>query len=274
MNHDMIAAGHPPLRFEQASYEALLRRKHWDDRPQRAADPQYEVQLWAAGRKAAAEAALALLEGRARRIQEERAEASWPEFAEANCFACHQPLRSEVGRLPLATMLKNESGVPAWQTWNTALVEVVAGSDARAVADVVQPLREAMERSQVADAAAVSVLAREARNVVHRIVPTRAVTRQAVLERLGQPSNTATWDELCQRAAALAAVERSLRDRGTVAPDQARERLQRVADGLKFTRAGIEWPVVFESSTKMSMADMSRELEVVRRDLLLAEMTR
>ena len=24
MNHDMIAAGHPPLRFEQASYEALL----------------------------------------------------------------------------------------------------------------------------------------------------------------------------------------------------------------------------------------------------------
>ena len=26
MNHDMIAAGHPPLHFELASYEALIKR--------------------------------------------------------------------------------------------------------------------------------------------------------------------------------------------------------------------------------------------------------
>src|SRR5262245_53036366 len=89
MNHDMIAAGHPPLRFEQASFEALIGTKHWDDRPQRKTEPEFEVQLWAAGRIAAAEAALAVLEGRARRESGQESVAPWPEFAEGNCFACH-----------------------------------------------------------------------------------------------------------------------------------------------------------------------------------------
>src|SRR5947208_2216032 len=47
VNHDLYAAGHPPLRFELASYEALIGRKHWDDAPRRVADADYEVQLWA-----------------------------------------------------------------------------------------------------------------------------------------------------------------------------------------------------------------------------------
>src|SRR5262245_38175988 len=98
MNHDMLAAGHPPLRFELASYEALLPRKHWDDRPRRRTEPDYEVKLWAAGRFASTEAALALLAARAKRAADaadSQSVAAWPEFAEANCFACHQPLRAK-----------------------------------------------------------------------------------------------------------------------------------------------------------------------------------
>ena len=66
VTHDMLAAGHPPLRFEMASHQALIERKHWDDAAA-TAQPEYEVQLWAAGRIASAEAALDLLEGRAKR---------------------------------------------------------------------------------------------------------------------------------------------------------------------------------------------------------------
>ncbi len=29
LNHDMLAAGHPPLRFELSAYHDLIRRKHW-----------------------------------------------------------------------------------------------------------------------------------------------------------------------------------------------------------------------------------------------------
>src|SRR5262245_3573174 len=127
MNHDMIAAGHPPLRFELGSYEALIPRKHWDDQPRRMAEPEFEVQLWSAGRVAAAEAALALTESRARKAAAggqgtgDGGRGTWPELAESDCFACHQPLRAQNGRLPLAKGITALHGVPPWQTWNLAL---------------------------------------------------------------------------------------------------------------------------------------------------------
>src|SRR5207248_11256902 len=121
MNHDMIAAGHPPLRFELAAYEALLQPKHWNDGLRRLAEPDYEVQLWAAGRMAAAEATLALTESRAKRAS---ADAPWPELAEYNCFACHQSLRPEAGKLTDAASLDRPRSVPLWQTWNLAFAEL------------------------------------------------------------------------------------------------------------------------------------------------------
>lgn len=101
MNHDMIAAGHPPLRFELAAYERAL-PKHWNDARQRAGTRDYEVKLWLAGQLANFDHGLSLLESRLTRsaAKEEventaaRAPSPWPEFAESNCSTCHHRLRA------------------------------------------------------------------------------------------------------------------------------------------------------------------------------------
>jgi hypothetical protein len=269
MNHDMIAAGHPPLRFEQASYEALIPQKHWDDRPQRMSEPNYEVRLWAAGRIAAAEATFTLLYGRAERAKH----GPWPEFAEWNCFACHQPLQSEGKRQALAATSTSYVGVPAWQTWNTALATVVPQANTESLASSLKKLQDAMERSPLSDAMEIAMLTADAQRSLQHI-SLEQITRRGLLNALEKPSAATGWDELCQQFAALTAVERSQRDAGKPADERIRRQLRPIAEALKFDRPGIEWPAMFEGSGTMSMADVSRELESVRRALVSAEENR
>lgn len=88
MNHDIIAAGHPALRFEMASHHSRL-PKHWRD--DQAGDiAGFEAKLWAAGAVAAADAWLALQQGRA---GGKTAVSTWPDFAANDCSSCHQSLR-------------------------------------------------------------------------------------------------------------------------------------------------------------------------------------
>ncbi|QDU19943.1 multiheme c-type cytochrome [Urbifossiella limnaea] len=86
MNHDMIAAGHPRLNFDFATYQFIL-PKHWYERdrskPESRPDPDFETRAWLIGRVAHAEAACKLTADRAKRAD------PWPEFAEYSCVACH-----------------------------------------------------------------------------------------------------------------------------------------------------------------------------------------
>lgn len=99
VNHDLIAAGHPVLKFELAAYRALL-PQHWNDARLRAKHDSYEMALYAAGQKQASLAALDLLAARYDRSHatlpdpkaSEHLSSVWPEFAEFDCFACHHDL--------------------------------------------------------------------------------------------------------------------------------------------------------------------------------------
>jgi hypothetical protein len=63
MNHDMIAAGHPRLAFEPASFHASGNyRKHWAER---GSARDFEVRVWAVGKVATLRAAVNLLYERA-----------------------------------------------------------------------------------------------------------------------------------------------------------------------------------------------------------------
>ncbi|HMC10290.1 MAG TPA: hypothetical protein VKH44_03330, partial [Pirellulaceae bacterium] len=305
MNHDMIAAGHPPLRFELASYEALL-SKHWDDRPRRAVEPAYEVQLWAAGRIAAADAALTLLESRARRSAEEgdRSQGpSWPEFAESNCLACHQPLRPPAGKAPVVSSGRTPSAI-AWQSWNTALVgSVVFGNSLIENERPPQPfgkaagnLRAAMEQSLEPLPAAIASLAASARAALRQSA--RVDSGGRILDRHGRPLHAGAalqvepfalsvegWDEACQQVAALVAAERTIGDAGqnrgsgVALPDDRRwsplhERILRVGQSLRFIRDDRQWPAALAETTAgtaspaMTMTQISHELEALRRELM------
>ncbi len=83
VNHDLIAADHPPLAFEMAAYQAIM-PQHWTSRDNPA-------KLWAVGQAVAAEAAVDLLEHRLARADAPRA--AWPEFSQYDCSACHHDVR-------------------------------------------------------------------------------------------------------------------------------------------------------------------------------------
>ena len=84
VDHEMIAAGHPDLYFELASFSAVM-PKHWKDPLDK--DPWREVRELAAGQ------AVQLREQLNRVVREASGTAAtWPEFAELDCFACHHGL--------------------------------------------------------------------------------------------------------------------------------------------------------------------------------------
>jgi Cytochrome c554 and c-prime len=115
MNHDLIAAGHPPLFFEFASYHAQL-PKHWRDEIGRSS-ANFEAQLWLAGQIASLDASLTLLEQRARQTKKPSA---WPELSEYTCAACHHDLNAPAGpqtRLPTTHIT---GGRVHYSPWNRA----------------------------------------------------------------------------------------------------------------------------------------------------------
>lgn len=148
MNHDMIAAGHPPLRFELASYERAL-PKHWNDARQRADTRDYELKLWLAGQIANFDSGLSLLESRLKRSQaepEHRAKAIWPEFAESNCSACHHALRSPTEWKDLGIVSRPTDQPLENRGWNCSGLATLAGLKRPLAADDLPPARDNFRR--------------------------------------------------------------------------------------------------------------------------------
>ena len=125
VDHDLIAAGHPWLRFEFGDYHAKW-HKHWEIAKDKdsSVDPRarrdFEARAWLVGQVASAQTALDLLASRAR-----DGKRPWPEFAEQDCFACHHDLREPNQRLPRP----GKAGMPIWNAWYTAMAPVAVGAD-------------------------------------------------------------------------------------------------------------------------------------------------
>lgn len=107
VDHELIAAGHPALRFElETSTERMPR--HWRTAP--AGGTSLRARDWAVGQAVQLAASLEQLARRAR-----SAGSSWPEYAELRCEACHHALtppdkswRQESG------YAGRRAGVPPW----------------------------------------------------------------------------------------------------------------------------------------------------------------
>ena len=109
VNHDLISAGHPRLTFEFGAYHANM-PPHWRPRKTLASH------LWAIGQLESAQAALALLSHRAKT-------GPWPEFAEYDCFACHQSL-AQPGRQQTGS---RKPGVLPWGSWYFVFTDHLVG---------------------------------------------------------------------------------------------------------------------------------------------------
>ncbi len=87
VGHEMIAAGHPDLYFELASFTAAMPR-HWIERSagdHTKDDPFADVRMFAVGQ------AVQLRE-QLQRVARNSNGNAWPEFADLDCFACHHSL--------------------------------------------------------------------------------------------------------------------------------------------------------------------------------------
>jgi hypothetical protein len=136
VNHDLIAAGHPRLAFELAAFLDRMPR-HWVEkgppawRPASSREPappssDFRIRAWAIGQVVTAGAAAELLADRAERSSPQLSQpASWPEFAEYDCFGCHfqlGPNRREHAPGRQAA----DIGLPAWGSWTTPMLTALA----------------------------------------------------------------------------------------------------------------------------------------------------
>ena len=85
VDHEMIAAGHPDLYFELASFSAAM-PEHWRPRATQS-DPWADVRSLAVGQ------AIHLRE-QLYRVARNAQSPHWPEFSDLDCYACHHNLTS------------------------------------------------------------------------------------------------------------------------------------------------------------------------------------
>ncbi len=148
MNHDMIAAGHPRLNFDFATYQAMLPR-HWFERDRTQpgdvpAGKDFEARSWLVGRVAHAEAACKLTADRATRVE------TWPEFAESSCVACHHrlsnPFEKDASAQKYPAAVGRPLGSPPWQPiWPVTRPADFAALNPGPAAGAVSALQSAMQ---------------------------------------------------------------------------------------------------------------------------------
>jgi hypothetical protein len=201
VNHDLIAAGHPRLRFEYGAYLANYPARHW-----RTVDDQ--AGAWLLGQVVSAKAAVDLLKYRA----DPKNAKPWPEFAEYGCFSCHHDLRDQAWRR------KPGAGALSWGTWYFSQLPIVTGAFAdrqplgklaetmaKTYPDQKQVMTEAISVSKILGNWAVR-LERESRDEksLEKLL--------AVLVKEHPSDGGPDWDRAAQRYLGIAAIYNALGD--------------------------------------------------------------
>ncbi|HEV3446661.1 MAG TPA: multiheme c-type cytochrome [Gemmataceae bacterium] len=237
LNHDLYAAGHPPLYYEFSAFLGSM-PKHWSEQEEKARYPDLELRAWAVGQLTSAQAALELLAARAEHKQK-----PWPEFAEYNCYACHHSLRVGSPSTPIAGPGRRTPGALPWNSWFTALLPDAVSAfsndrESKLLGQQVTTLGQQMEqplpnREQVAGEA--SSLAHQLGRLLSSSERLRydEATLRALIGKLPDQAGyvaPADWEQAAQAYLAGAAVYRTRRD---LHPGYANALLKRTLDDLR-----------------------------------------
>jgi hypothetical protein len=215
VNHDLIAAGHPRLRFEYGAYLANYPARHWKVADDHARYGDFEARAWLLGQAASAKAALDLLEYRA----DPKHGKPWPEFAEYGCFSCHHDLQDQEWRR------KRDANPLPWGTWYFSQRAIVAGtlpSASPADRRLFDELTRIMGENDPEPRARVIAEAMKAGRVLDRWMSDldrrecwdeKSLRRLlAVLAREDLRAEGLDWDRAAQRYLGIAAVYNALGD--------------------------------------------------------------
>jgi hypothetical protein len=217
VNHDLIAAGHPPLRFEFAAYLARMPR-HGPADADRRRYPDFEARAWAVGQLVSARTDLELLA-----VQAQSTEKAWPEFAEYDCFACHHDL-GRAGRQRPPGLGVRTLGAAPWGNWYYSMLPHVfalrSTEDSATIRSTLNALRQEMQKP-LPDRGSV---AKQAQKAIEQLSPWLARLSQGkyddpvLLRQLLSSLETEdkpvalNWDAEGQRFLAMTALYQALRD--------------------------------------------------------------
>lgn len=199
VDHEMIAAGHPDLYFEQASFQAVMPR-HWAEK-----DAGNDVRALAVGQAVQLREQLA-------KITREAQSGAWPEFAELDCFACHHSLtpamdswRQQLG------YAHRKAGNPAWNISRYVILREVAkeadGGTAQQLAsqvDAVYALVSTPSADRAQIAAKASVASETADRLALRMLEAQLDPARLMKAIAGDAEFIAAQDERAAEQAAMA----------------------------------------------------------------------
>jgi hypothetical protein len=247
VNHDLIAAGHPRLNFEFATYLASY-PKHWKEKQ------EIEAKSWAIGQVVTAGAVVDLLAARALaskpgvKRQAPAPEAIWPEFSESECFACHHNLTNpspyqKPGHAP---------GQLPWQTWPSTMLPALAKGYPEVSLAPFDQLRVEMARP-VPDPDRVSDLAAQGKARLGALLG-RLETEKfdaawigPLLKELAMrpPTVVESWDRAAQHELALEALVRASKEVGlTIGPE--------IAAAIREGSKPLDFPKQYDSPRNVS----------------------
>ena len=205
VDHELIAAGHPDLYFELASFSAVMPR-HW--KPKAGAD------AWAEVRELATGAATQLQEHLAR-LSRSASTGVWPEYAELDCFACHHSLTAAKDSWQQERGYANRKpGNPPWNLSRYVVLRQVAREFDNAQAQQLQTQIDALyalvsalgsDRARVAvEATRAAALAAQLEQRVKSGVFDAALTRRLMKSVSGDGDYIAAQGERAAEQAAMA----------------------------------------------------------------------
>jgi hypothetical protein len=271
VDHDLIAAGHPQMKFEMLGYHTLMPH-HWNSDRDREQHPAFEAELWTQGQWASAKASLSVLESRADRGR------TWPEFSEYDCFACHHDLQAATWRSERGFTKAGRQVALPWGVWHFALLPTLAEADETpegvAFFQAFQQLKATMESSFIPDMEKVKIQADKVRDAleVWRIVAQQdsqwhSRIREMLHEHGANELPIATWDESVQLYLAAYALLESERSSGQTEPSAWEPRLNELRRNLGFPehyQSPRQFPVVPASSedVRKQLKDFLKNLPV------------
>lgn len=116
VTHDLIAAGHPRMAFEFATYLANF-PKHWNAaadqaRYERTTGGRFNVDAWRIGQEVAAHRMVDQWKQRLDAATSDPAINAWPEFSHFECADCHHQLATPDASRPRAARARGRTGTP------------------------------------------------------------------------------------------------------------------------------------------------------------------
>jgi hypothetical protein len=271
VNHALIAAGHPRLRFEYANYLARYPR-HWRLSDERRRYPDFEARAWEVGQLVSAGAALELLQARATRPG-----ATWPEFAEYECAACHHDLQEPSERQERG-FGGRRPGAPPWGTWYYPLLPTLGPARGESQTETLAALDELhtlMARRAPDQARAARTAGRAAASLRRWLTARESAEADArrlegLLSGLAAADDLimANWEGAAQLYLGLGAVSRGLRDLDPASGERpglatSLQGLRRDLDGA--FPEGRESP--YDSPNQFDPSALQQDLRRVRRCL-------